>query len=276
MVDLSIVPREISFLFFFVFERKSLSLLRTRMSKNSLALSSLFSLSIHCWWARFSRQGVYWCGNGSCRGTRHSTYQFPVFKDLSRSSRSFFSSILFFLIRVCSVSIIIVVCLSSFFFFFAEYENDNDAISDFHLVGGVVCDAADKRTRVIAERTSSKCLEEEARAHTQVRAYGERRRREKERRRRRKKSSSEHVVAREKAVAMGCGSCYSRTTTEMCCRLKERDGMLVTREKKMSERERERKRKCRESSGNGKNNNNNSSSQHHHHHYHQPRESRGK
>lgn len=189
----------------------------------------------------------------------------------------FFSSILFFLIRVCSVSIIIVVCLSSFFFFFAEYENDNDAISDFHLVGGVVCDAADKRTRVIAERTSSKCLEEEARAHTQVRAYGERRRREKERRRRRrKKSSSEHVVAREKAVAMGCGSCYSRTTTEMCCRLKERDGMLVTREKKMSERERERKRKCRESSGNGKNNNNNSSSQHHHHHYHQPRESRGK
>ena len=43
----------------------------------------------------------------------------------------------------------------------------------------------------------------------------------------------------KKAVAMGYGSCYSRMTTEMCCRLKERDGMLVTREKKRV-REKER------------------------------------
>lgn len=93
------------FFFFFFFERKSFSLLTTRLSTNSSSLSTfffLFSLSIHCWWARFSRQGVYWCGNGSCRGTRHSTYQFPVFKDLSRSSRSFsFLSFSFLFVCVC-------------------------------------------------------------------------------------------------------------------------------------------------------------------------------
>ena len=34
---------------------------------------------------------------------------------------------------------------------FLKYENDNDAISDFHLLRGVVCNAANKRTPDIAE-----------------------------------------------------------------------------------------------------------------------------
>ncbi len=44
--------------------------------------------------------------------------------------------------------------------FFLKYKNDNDAISDFHRIEGVVCDAAatatNKRTRDITDTTSRK------------------------------------------------------------------------------------------------------------------------
>ncbi len=127
-------------------------------------------------------------------------------------------------------------------FLFLKYENDNDAISDFHLVaGGVVCAVAtDKRTRDIADNIKQNAYEE------------------RERKRKREKKIEFRTCRRKgkKVVAMVC-----RTTGEMCCRLREMAWSCARK------RVRERKRKCRENSANGKNNNNNQ-------HHHQPRESR--
>ncbi len=82
----------------------------------------------------------------------------------------------------------------------------------------------------ILRTTSSKYLLEEKNTEKkkQKREKEEKKREEK----RRKKIEFRTCRRKGKAVAMGCGSCYSRTTTEMCCRLKERDGMLLRAKKK--------------------------------------------
>jgi hypothetical protein len=97
------------------------------------------------------------------------------------------------------------------------------------LFGGVVCDAANKRTRDIADNIKQMLIRGKK---TRKRI----RRRRRRRRRKKKKEEGKNRVPNmslqgEKSSSNGCGSCYSRTATEMCCRLKERDGMLLRAKK---------------------------------------------
>jgi len=95
------------------------------------------------------------------------------------------------------------------------------------LFGGVVCDAANKRTRDIADNIKQML----------IRGKKTRKRIRRRRRRRKKRKKKEKIEFRtcrrkgKKGSSNGCGSCYSRTATEMCCRLKERDGMLLRAKK---------------------------------------------
>jgi hypothetical protein len=79
----------------------------------------------------------------------------------------------------------------------------------------------------ILQTTSSKCLLE-GKKHGKEEEEEEEKKKEEEKGKNRVPNMSSQG---KKAVAMGCGSCYSRTTTEMCCRLKERDGMLLRAKK---------------------------------------------
>jgi len=96
----------------------------------------------------------------------------------------------------------------------------------------------------ILQTTSSKCLLEEKNERTK-----ERKKERKEKNRvanmssqGKKCSSNGFFTSRNSG---GSGSCYSRTTTKMCCRLKERE-MMACEKERVCERERERENVARE------------------------------
>ncbi len=102
---------------------------------------------------------------------------------------SLFSSLAIHVFNINSNRHLLVLIL--LVIFFLKYENDNDAISDFHLVGGVVCDATNKRTRDIADNIKQMLIR---RKKTRKR----RRRRREEKRKKKKKEKIEFRTCRRK------------------------------------------------------------------------------
>ncbi len=92
------------------------------------------------------------------------------------------------------------------------------------MFGGVVCDAANKRTRDIADNIKQMLI--------RGKKYTEKNKEKKKKRKKKEKNRVPNMSSQgKKSSSNGCGSCYSRTATEMCCRLKERDGMLLRAKK---------------------------------------------
>ena len=149
MVDLSIVPREISF-FFLSLRKKIIVIVENSYVEELFCFVFFFVFPLFIVDELDSVDKAFIDAGMVRVGVLVTAHTNFLYSKISLAILVLFPLLSFSFLFVCVFSInnnrrLLVVLLRVFFFL--KYENDNDAISDFHLVGGVVCDAANKRTQ---------------------------------------------------------------------------------------------------------------------------------